>query len=80
MAKHELRRTDVVRKRSDWVAERKSGCSFATGSTKQAVVKNAAKEARGNSRPLTLRIHGRDGRVQAERTSPRSADPRSSKG
>jgi hypothetical protein len=80
MAKQKLRRIDVVKKRSGWVAETKSGRSFATGSTKETVVKNAAKKARGSSRPTTLRIHGRDGKIQEERTYPRSADPRSSKG
>ena len=80
MAKQKMRRVDVVKKRSGWVAATKSGRTFATGSTKDTVVRNAAKKARGSARPTTLRIHGRDGTVQEERTYPRSADPRSSKG
>ena len=80
MAKQKLRRIDVVRKRSGWVAETKKGRTFATGSTKEAVVNNAARKARGSSRPTSVRIHGRDGSVQEERTYPRAADPRSSKG
>ena len=30
--------------------------------------------------PISLRIHGLDGKIQEERTYPRSADPRGSKG
>lgn len=30
--------------------------------------------------PSSLRIHGRDGRIQQERTYPRSSDPRRTKG
>ena len=80
MAKQKLRRIDVVKKRSGWVAETKSGRTFAKGSTKQTVVKNAAAKARGSSRPTSVRIHGRDGKLQEERTYPRRADSRHSKG
>jgi Uncharacterized protein conserved in bacteria (DUF2188) len=80
MAKQKLRQIDVVKKRSGWVAETKSGRTFAKAPTKRAVVKRAASKARSSSRPTSVRIHGRDGRIQEERTYPRSADPPSNKG
>jgi hypothetical protein len=80
MAKPKLRRVDIVKKRSGWTAQTKNGRTFATGDTKQGVVEAAAKKARGSSRPTSVRIHGRDGRIQEERTYPPSADPRSSNG
>jgi hypothetical protein len=80
MAKQEMRRVDVKKSRNGWSATIKSGGAFATGETKAAVIKNAAAKARKSARPVSLRIHGRDGRIQEERTYPRSADPRSSNG
>lgn len=80
MAKQNLRRIEVKKGRSGWTAKTKNGRAFATGDTKAAVVKNAAAKARKSRRPVSLRIHGRDGRIQEERTYPRSADPSSSKG
>ena len=80
MAKQKLRRIEVKKGRKGWTAKTKNGRAFATGNTKAAVVKNAAEKARGGSRPTSLRIHGRDGKLQEERTYPGSADPRSSKG
>jgi hypothetical protein len=66
MAKQAMRRVDVKKGRNGWSATTKS--------------KNAAAKARESARPESLRIHGRDGRIQEERTYPRSADPRSSNG
>ena len=80
MAKQSLRRIEVAKSRNGWTAKTKSGRSFATGGTKAAVVKNAAAKARKSTRPVSLRIHGRDGRIEEERTYPRAADPASSKG
>lgn len=80
MAKQATRRVDIVKKPNGWVAHTKSGRTFATGQTKKAVVKNTATKARHGTRPTSVRIHGRNGRIQEERTYPRSADSRSSKG
>jgi hypothetical protein len=80
MAKQKLRRIEVKKGRNGWTAKSKNGRAIATGSTKAAVVKKAAAKARKSTRPVSLRIHGRDGRVQEERTYPRSADPVSSRG
>jgi hypothetical protein len=80
MAKQKPRRIEVKKGRNGWTAKTKNGRAFATGNTKAAVVKNAAAKARKSTRPVSLRIHGRDGRIQEERTYPRAADPRSSKG
>lgn len=80
MAKQATRRVDIVKKPNGWVAHTKSGRTFATGGTKKAVVKKTAAKARHGTRPTSVRIHGRNGRIQEERTYPRSADGRSSKG
>jgi len=77
VAKEKLRRVDVVKHRSGWVAETKGGRTFASGTTKTDVVRAAATKARSSTRPTSVRIHGRDGRIQEERTYPRHADPRS---
>ena len=47
--------------------------------TKASAMDVAIEEARGEAghgQPTSLRIKGRDGRVQEERTYPRSSDPR----
>jgi hypothetical protein len=80
MAKPTLRRIDVVKHRNRWVAQTKSGRTYASGTTKKAVVRKTATKARNATRPTTVRIHGRDGRIQEERTYPRSFDPRSRRG
>jgi hypothetical protein len=43
-------------------------------------VKKAARVARNARKPTSLRIHKKNGQFQDERTHPRSADPRRSKG
>ena len=52
----------------------------ASGTKKSTTVKKAAKVARKARKPTSLVIHKRNGRFQEERTYPRSADPRGSKG
>ena len=80
MAKQALRRVEIKKGRNGWTAKTKNGRAFATGRTKAALVKKAAAKARRSTRPMSLRIRGRNGRIQEERTYPRSADPKSSKG
>ena len=80
MAK-KLKRIDIVRRGKRWVGERKGKKRvYAQGSTKDVAVRRAAQKAKRDPRNVSLRIHGRDGRIQEERTYPRAADPVSSKG
>jgi hypothetical protein len=80
VANPKTRRIEVKKSRNGWSAKTKNGRAYATGGTKSEVVEKAAARARKSNRPTSLRIHGRDGRIQEERTYPRSADPKSSKG
>jgi hypothetical protein len=48
--------------------------------TKSEAVKNVAAAAKKDPQAVAVRIHKADGRIQEERTYPRSADPRKSKG
>jgi hypothetical protein len=63
-----VKRIDVVKKDNEWVA--KAG---------PKVVARAPVKAR-SAGPTTVKIHKEDGRIQEERTYPRSADPKRSKG
>jgi hypothetical protein len=75
-----MKRIDVVkRKDGTWVGET-NGRKVVGGATKAETVKAAAAKARGAKEPISLRIHKQDGKLQEERTYPRSADPRKSKG
>jgi hypothetical protein len=49
-------------------------------STKAEAVKKVAAAAKKGSEPVSVRIHKQDGKIQEERTYPRGADPRRSKG
>ena len=74
-----MKRIDVVKKGSAWVAE--SGSKVvARAPTKTEAVQKTAKVARRDPDAVTVKIHKVNGRIQEERTYPRSADPRSSKG
>jgi hypothetical protein len=76
-----MKRIDIVKRGDRWVGERKGGGRiYADGATKAKAVSNAAKKAKRDPRNVTLRIHGKDGRIQEERTYPRASDPVSSKG
>jgi hypothetical protein len=66
--KTKMRRIDIVNGRSGWRAETKSGNTFATGPSKQAVIQKTASKARNSTRPTSVRIHGKNGRIQEERT------------
>jgi hypothetical protein len=78
--KQKARRIDIVRHRRGWAAETRNGRTFASGTTKKAVVRNAAAKAGKGTRPTTVRIHARDGRIQEERTYPPAAYSRTSRG
>ena len=80
MAK-KLKRVDIVRRGKRWVGERKGKKRvYVEGSTKDVAVRRAAQKAKRDPRRVSLRIHGRDGRIQEERTYPRAAEPVASKG
>jgi hypothetical protein len=72
-------RIDIVHQGDTWVAE-SGGQRLMVGARKDDLVRNVAKAARESGAPTSLRIHGLNGRIQEERTYPRSADPRGSKG
>jgi hypothetical protein len=76
-----VKRIDVVKTDKGWKGE--SGGQTVRGtsaSTKEQAVRQTAAVARKDPQPVTVKIHKADGRIQEERTYPRSADPRSSKG
>jgi hypothetical protein len=80
MPKQKLRRVEVRRRETGWVAAEKGGPPIIEARTKSVVVKKAAAAARKTGEPTTLRIHDKNGRFQEERTYPRGSDPRRSKG
>jgi hypothetical protein len=66
-----LKRIDLMSAGDHWVAKSKGGGrAYATGPTKAAAVRNAAKKARRDPRGVSIRIHGKNGRIQEERTYP----------
>lgn len=76
-----MKRMDIVKKGDEWKAE--SGGRTVPGTkapTKAESIRNTAAKARAASDPISVRIHKENGRIQEERTYPRSADPRKSKG
>jgi hypothetical protein len=76
-----MKRIDVVKKRDGWAGERAGPTLPNTkASTKAEAVRKVAAVARNDSQPVSVRIHKTDGKIQEERTYPRSADPRRSKG
>jgi hypothetical protein len=76
-----LKRVDIVKRGNRWVGERKGKKRpYVAGSTKDVAVRRAAAKAKRDARAVSIRIHGRDGRIQEERTYPRPDDPTSSKG
>ena len=76
-----LKRIDIVKRGDRWVGEREGGGRvYVEGTTKAKAVSNAAKKAKRDPRGVSIRIHGRDGRIQEECTYPRAEDPRASAG
>lgn len=75
-----MKRIDVVKRPDGWVGQ--SGGRMVPNtraSTKAEAVKKVAAAAKNSSQPVSVRIHKTDGKIQEERTYPRSADSRSSK-
>lgn len=76
-----MKRIDIVKKGNSWIGE--SGGKTVRGTkapTKVASVKQTAEVARKAPEPVSVRIHKENGQFQQERTYPRGADPRRSKG
>jgi predicted secreted protein len=75
-----LKRVDITyrKNKGGWVAK-SGGKKVDSADTKADLVTKVARKAR-KSKGTSLRIHSRSGQIQEERTYPRSADPRSSKG
>jgi Uncharacterized protein conserved in bacteria (DUF2188) len=76
-----MKRIDIVKKRDGWAGE--SGGRTLRGTkapTKAQTIKKVAAAAKTDPQAVSVRIHKTDGKFQEERTYPRSADPRKSKG
>jgi hypothetical protein len=70
-----------LKKGGSWVG--RSGGKTVRGTkatTKQSSVKKTAAVAKKAKKPTSVRIHKANGRIQEERTYPRSADPKKSRG
>ena len=80
MPKQKMKRVDLVKQDSGWVGKTQSGEQFSGGKTKAAALQDTARRARRDPEAITVKIHGVDGKIQSERTYPRAADPRSSRG
>jgi len=73
------RKVLVLEKADDGWKLLSEGRTLTQGKRKDETLRNAVRIAR-EQHPSSLRIKGRNGRVQEERTYPRSSDPRRSKG
>jgi hypothetical protein len=74
-----VKRIDVVKKGDGWVAE-SAGKEVARAPVKTEAVRATAEVAKASPETVTVKIHKENGRIQEERTYPRSADPRQTKG
>jgi hypothetical protein len=76
-----MKRIDVVKKNGKWVGQSKGKSVPGTGApVKGDSVKKTAHVARASKEKVTVKIHKEKGGIQEERTYPRKADPRRSKG
>jgi Uncharacterized protein conserved in bacteria (DUF2188) len=76
-----MKRFDVIKKQDGWASESGGRTVPNTkAATKAEAVRKAAAAAKKGPEPVSVRIHKTDGGIQEERTYPRSADPRTSKG
>lgn len=74
-----MKRIDVVKQGDTWIGKT-SKAVVAKADTKDVAVRKTAAVAKADPDPVTVKIHKSDGRIQEERTYPRSADPRGSRG
>jgi hypothetical protein len=74
-----MKQIDVVKANDQWVA-RSGGAVLVSASTKAQAVRDTATAAKRLGGPVSVRIHGLNGRIQEERSYPRGGDPRRSRG
>ncbi len=74
-----MKRIDVVKKGDEWVGESAKKV-VARAPTKAQAVQQTARAAKAAPESVTVKIHKQNGRIQEERTYPRAADPRKTKG
>ncbi|MGH9283042.1 MAG: DUF2188 domain-containing protein [Acidimicrobiales bacterium] len=74
-----LQRIDISKQGDEWVA-RSGGQVVNRAGKKLDLVRRTASSVRASGQPTSVRIHGRDGRIQEERTYGKGADPRRSRG
>jgi uncharacterized protein DUF2188 len=76
-----MKRIDVVKKNDQWVGESVGRTVRGTRAPrKDEAIRNTARVAKADSQPVTVKIHKENGSIQEERTYPRKADPRRTKG
>lgn len=76
-----MKRIEVVKKPDGWAGQSGGRTVPKTKArTKAAAVKKVAAAARKDPQPVSVRIRKADGKIQEERTYPRSADPPKTKG
>jgi hypothetical protein len=73
----------ITRIAKGWKAMREGAeRALMTAETKEEIVKKFndwAKKSATDKNPISVRIHAVDGKIQEERTYPRSADPKGSR-
>lgn len=74
-----MKRVDLVKDGNQWVAK-SEGRRTKRGPLKTEAIKKTMRAAEKESVPVTVKIHKVDGKFDEERTTPRSADPRKSRG
>jgi hypothetical protein len=74
-----VKRIDLVKRGNQWVAEGE-GKSTKRGPLKTEAIKKTMRAAEKDPVPVSVKIHKVNGEFDEERTTPRSADPRRSKG
>jgi hypothetical protein len=76
-----MKRIDVIKGKDGWKAQSAGQTVRGTkAATKVEAVRQTAAKARADALPVTVKIHKENGRIQEERTYPRSADPKNRKG
>jgi Uncharacterized protein conserved in bacteria (DUF2188) len=75
-----VKRVDLTKKGNEWVAKTGSGDVMARARLKDEAVRRTARAAKRDPQPVSVRIHKEKGGFQEERTYPRKADPKRSKG
>lgn len=76
-----MKRIDLIKKPDGWAGETGGRTVAKTkAATKAEAIRRVRAVAKKDPQPVSVRIHKMDGQFQEERTYPRAADPRRSKG